>query len=305
MPDFPYSRYLSAKRTVDDRALNKDVIERLRAELRGRSSPLRVLEIGAGLGTMVARIGEWDLGRVEYVCLDSDPDLVAASSEWLIDWATTHRYESKQDSRGLHLRGKATELSVRFITEELTQFLARPRQERVDLLIANAFLDLVDVPSVLPDLLVFLEVDGLFWFSINFDGETIFLPELPEDEELMQVYHRSMDDRVRAGRRAGDSRTGRRLFHNLRTAGAVVLAAGSSDWVVHGRPASTDYVADEAFFLNCILNTVDAELRKHSAVNPERLARWVDLRRRQISDGELVLIVHQLDFLGHPPPRSS
>jgi len=158
---------------------------------------------------------------------------------------------------------------------------------------------------VLPDLLGLLEVDGLFWFSINFDGETIFLPELPEDEALMQVYHRSMDDRVRFGRRTGDSRTGRRLFHNLRAAGAVVLAAGSSDWVVHSEPASTHYAADEAFFLNCILHTVDAELRNHSAVNAELLARWVDLRRRQISTGELVLVVHQLDFVGRPAPHSS
>jgi hypothetical protein len=50
------SGYLLAKRTVDDRALHRGVFDRLRSELPPRP---RILEIGAGAGTMVARALDW------------------------------------------------------------------------------------------------------------------------------------------------------------------------------------------------------------------------------------------------------
>ena len=104
------------------------------------------------------------------------------------------------------------------------------------MLIANAVLDLVDVPAILPGLLRLLVPGGVYWFTINYDGESIFAPGHPHDNQVMQAYHRDMDERVRYGRPAGDSRTGRRLFHYLRAAGAPALAAGASDWVVKRRP---------------------------------------------------------------------
>jgi hypothetical protein len=38
-------------------------------------------------------------------------------------------------------------------------------------------------------LLALLANDRLYWFSINFDRETILLPELPEDHAFTHVYH--------------------------------------------------------------------------------------------------------------------
>ena len=118
---------------------------------------------------------------------------------------------------------------------ELGQYLEAGHGAPADVLIANAVLDLVDVPAVLPGLLRLLVPGGVYWFTINYDGETIFEPGHPLDNQVMQAYHRDMDERVRYGP-AGDSRTGRRLFHHLRAAGAPALAAGSSDWVVSAGP---------------------------------------------------------------------
>jgi hypothetical protein len=107
-----------------------------------------------------------------------------------------------------------------------------------------------------------------------------------------------MDERIRYGRPAGDSRTGRRLFHHLRDAGAPALAAGSSDWVVNAGPDGS-YPADEAYFLRSILNTIQNALRnRRDRVAPADLADWLDVRGRQLDAGELVYIAHQLDFVG-------
>src|ERR1700761_324395 len=81
-----YGRYLAAKTTVDDRALNGHVLAELR-RLLPPGAP-RVLEVGAGLGTMVARLLDWGVVTAgEYVLLDTDRPLLDQSRRWLRAWA--------------------------------------------------------------------------------------------------------------------------------------------------------------------------------------------------------------------------
>jgi hypothetical protein len=155
----------------------------------------------------------------------------------------------------------------------------------------------------MPALLQLAAPGALFWFSINFDGQTILEPGHPLDDEFMRVYHRSMDERKWGGRPAGDSRTGRHLFTHLRRAGAEILAAGSSDWLVF---AGTDgYPDDEAYFLHHIVRTFDEELARHREVDARERARWIELRHAQIDACELVYVAHQLDFVGRTPLRAA
>jgi hypothetical protein len=299
----PYSRYLLCKRTVDDRALNRHVLGRLRQELASpRREPLRVFEIGGGLGTMVARLVDWNLvKRAEYHLLDVDAQLLADARAWLASWAKARGLACRVEAGSVRLQGEPDiDVTVRFVCAEIGDFLGDSATlPRADLLVANAFLDLVDVPAILPRLFGLPADGGLAWFTVNFDGDTILEPEHPDDALFLRVYHRSMDERVRHGRPAGDSRSGRHLFAHLRNAGASLLAAGASDWVVHAQPMG--YPDDEAQFLRQIVDTITAELAQHPEIPPAGLAAWADLRRRQIDHAELVYIAHQIDFLGRGP----
>jgi len=293
---FDYARYLAAKTTVDDRALNRHVLAELR-RLMPAGAP-RVLEVGAGLGTMVARLMDWDaVVAGEYILLDADRQLLEGSRRWLRDWAA---------ARGLHCAPlpdglRVGDLRVRLLHAELGSYLEAAHGAPAGVLIANAVLDLVDVPAVLPGLMRLLVPGGVYWFTMNYDGESIFEPGHPHDDQIMQAYHRDMDERFRYGRSAGESRTGRHLFHYLRAAGAPALAAGSSDWVVHAGPDGT-YAGDEAYFLRSILNTIQNALRnRQDRVEPADLADWLAERGRQLAAGELVYIAHQLDFVGRSP----
>src|SRR4051794_25236891 len=80
------AHYLLAKRSVDDRALNRVVFEALRHELSGRAqAELRVLELGAGVGSMVHRLAEWGLvARGTYTCVDADAHSLRAAREHLL-----------------------------------------------------------------------------------------------------------------------------------------------------------------------------------------------------------------------------
>ena len=290
---YEYTRYLAAKKTVDDRALNRSVLTELR-RLMPPGKP-RILEIGAGLGTMAARLLEWGVVSVgEYTLLDVDPQLLRDSRAWLDGWATARGLPTEPLPDGL----RVGELRVRLVEAELGGYLDAGRGEPADVLIAHAFLDLVDVPTVLPGLLRLLVHGGVYWFTTNFDGESIFSPDDPRDEDVLPAYHRSMDERVRFGRPAGESRAGRHLFASLCAAEARPVAAGSSDWVVHAAPDGT-YPDDEGFFVDRVLQTIEDAVADR--VQPAVLAGWVAERRRQLAAGELVYIAHQLDFAGRSP----
>jgi len=291
-----YARYLAAKATVDDLALNGHVLAELR-RLMPACTP-RVLDVGAGLGTMVARLMDWGVvGTGEYILLDTDRQLLDHSRRWLRDWVTARGLRSDLLPDGLQVG----DLRVRLVHAELGSYLETDHGALADVLIANAVLDLVDVPAILPGLLRLLVPGGVYWFTINYDGETIFAPCHPLDDQVMLAYHRDMDERVRYGRPAGESRTGRHLFHHLRAAGAPALAAGSSDWVVSAGPDG-NYPGDEASFLSSILSTIqDAVQTRQGWVNPADLADWLAVRCRQLAAGDLVYIAHQLDFVGRSP----
>lgn len=275
IPSFP--RYLSAKKTVDDRALNAQVWQAM-AQAAAPLADLHVLEVGAGIGTMVERWQErglWPVGS--YTAVDALPENVAAAHGRLASWLADGQ--------------------VRVTAVDVFDYIPQA-QQTCDLLIAHAFLDLLDVPTALPQLFSLLRPGGLFYFTLNFDGATILQPTIDPafDAHIEALYHRTMDERMVNGRASGDSRTGRHLFSELRRAGGQLLAAGSSDWVVFA--GENGYEGDEAYFLHFIVHTMHDALRGHPELDKTYFDAWIAHRHAQIEAGELVYIAHQLDFLG-------
>ena len=130
---FDYARYLAAKTTVDDRALNRYVLTELR-RLMPAHAP-RILEVGAGLGTMVARLMGWGaVGAGEYILLDADRQLLDCSRQWLRDWAAARGLRSDPLPDGL----RVGDLRVRLVHAELGSYLEAAHGAAADVLIANA-----------------------------------------------------------------------------------------------------------------------------------------------------------------------
>ena len=69
--EYSFTRYLAAKKSVDDRALNEYTWQALARALPQKG--MQVLEIGAGIGTMVERIIERRLfaADVAYTAIDT------------------------------------------------------------------------------------------------------------------------------------------------------------------------------------------------------------------------------------------
>ncbi|WP_170977225.1 class I SAM-dependent methyltransferase [Halorussus salinisoli] len=293
-----FQRYLSAKRTVDDRALNRRVEDRLADELRERDR-LRVLEVGAGVGTTVTRLlaRPWLPDRVTYTALDIEERNVASARIRLpVRTAALGYAVRRAGDRFVCSRGQRR-VEVAFRTADAFEFLAAT-DEAVDLLVAHAFVDLVDPADALAAFRDTLAPDGLAYCPITFDSETIFEPvaDAEFEERLLDSFHSHLD-------RSGDSRAGRHLLSLARDGGGDdgvggddgILAAGGSDWLVRSRDGG--YPADEAYFLHCITEMVEGAVRSESAIDDGRISEWASRRHDQIDVGELVYVAHQLDLL--------
>jgi SAM-dependent methyltransferase len=300
---YSFPRYLAAKRTVDDRALNQQVWRSLAETLAGGERPWRVLEIGAGTGTMFQRMVEWGgLRHAEYTAIDALPENIACAAQSLIEWAPARGLILSQEEDRLVFNGTEQALNLRLEAVDLFDYLKRPGQAGSwDLIVAHAFLDLIDLPAVLPDLARLLAPGGRMYLTINFDGLTVMEPPVNPglDDRIMTLYHRTMDERRVNGRRSGDSKTGRRMFHWLHEAGLEILAAGSSDWTVFARQGV--YPDEEAYFLHFILHFFAEALTGHPELAGEPFADWLAARHEQVERGELVYIAHQMDFLAALP----
>jgi SAM-dependent methyltransferase len=303
---YHFTRYLAAKKSVDDRSLNRHVWHSLTQAMPRAASdgPVQVLEIGSGIGTMVERLVEWGLLRqAAYTAIDADPEVLAESHRRLPAWMAEHGFNVREDAstRQCFWRN-GHKIVVETEAIDLQSFVARTQGRRAwDLLIAHAVLDMLDIPSTLPGLLSLLRPGGLCYFSIAFDGATILQPAIEPalDARIEALYHQDMDQRRVGGHPSGDSHTGRNLFGHLRAAGAEILDAGSSDWIIFAGP--NGYPDDEAYFLHFIVHTIGTALQGHPQLHPDHLAHWIAQRHTQIEQGSLVYIAHQLDFLGRVP----
>lgn len=296
MPEYSNVRYLQSKQPVDDRAINRQVLDALARHIRDRSGTLRVLELGAGVGTMVSRLADWNvLERAEYTLVDRDAESLAAARQHLERWGSV----TQSSADAIAIERAQARLDVEFVRSDLFSFLsAASRGEKYDLVFANAVLDLTDLEPTLPQIWRALEPGAGYWFTINFDGETIFMPEHPLDATVASLYHGTMTADA-AGTRAGHPQTGRRLLLELPRSGATIGAAGSSDWVVY--PRGGRYPGDEGYFLHHILETVREALAAHAALDGRALDAWLSARRGQVDRAELVYIAHQLDVFGTVP----
>lgn len=300
---YSFPRYLAAKKSVDDRALNRHVLETLTRLLPilNPKGPLRVLEVGAGIGTMVERLLDWKvLNKASYTAVDSDPGVLKEARRRLPQWAANSRYASiPQGADKMTLKKGNQDILVEFEPREIGEFSHREKGHRPwDLLIASAFLDLLDAPSILPRLFSLLRPGGMFYFAINFDGVTILQPEIDGDldAKIVKLYHETMDQRIVSGKTSGDSCTGRHLFTNLQACGAKLLDVGSSDWVVYA--GLHGYPQDEAYFLHHIIHMIQTALEGSPDLDAQLLASWTRERHEQVDQAILVYIAHQLDFLG-------
>ncbi len=284
-------RYLKAKAAVDDDALNARVYDALAQGIADMGSrPLRVIELGAGVGSTFRRLFERGLlSSGEYVMVDHESESLT---------------EASRAAAAILGSSSQAELSVDSVVADAVAYLREQAEadRLADVIIAQALVDLLNVPEFLEAAANALRPGGLLYLPITPDGENVFEPitNAVLNARVVDSYHRTMDERrTPDGLPTGGRRAGRALLGEIPQAGLEITAAGSSNWVVY--PQDGGYPEDVAYFLHHIINFVWEALNEHAVVFSVGLEEWVAERHMQIEHGELVYIAHQLDVLARKP----
>ena len=304
--DYNFAKYLAAKKEIDDRALNRTVSDELASRLpKNRpKSPLLILELGAGIGTMVERLVSWGLiTSADYTAVDSNVENIRKAQKRLDLWGQQNQFVINwQAPTTAVVSTDLGRLSVSFDNSDAYNYLEQSIDKKQwDLGLAHAFMDLVNAAEIVPLFCRLIKPGGLLYFSLNYDGETVLLPTIDRDldERILQLYNQSMDERIINGKKSGNSKTGRGLFTQLLNAGAQILAAGSSDWVVFSN--SDGYSENQTYFLHYIVHTIYKQLKDHPSLNREQFQTWAHKRYEQIEKGQLIFIAKQIDVLAEIP----
>ncbi len=288
---YDYVRYLTAKATVDDDALNDVVLAPLVNHVAERGIPfLRVIELGAGVGSTYLRLLNSHLtGIGHYTMVDLNAESLAVAQR------------VADENRGYARPGAFV---VDTVVEDAIGYLKRQADigSRADLVIAQALVDLLNVPTFLGAASDAIEPGGYLYLPITFDGETVFGPpsDTSLDRQIIAAYHATMDARrTPRGLPTGGSRAGQSLLQALPEADLKLVEEGPSDWEVV--PQDGAYPQDVAYFLHHIINFVWESLRDGTAIPVDALGEWIAVRHAQIERGELVYIARQIDVLARKP----
>lgn len=292
--------FLTAKRTVEDRALNRLVFDRFVTELADCTpgdEPVRIVEVGSGTGSMIARLADWNAlpPTVSYRAVDLDAETVATARRQLPEWLRAAGYTVDHEADQLSARrtnSDGTDQTLEITLEVGDGFSIT---DEADAVITAAVLDLVELEPAVDDLKsLFADAGGLLYAPITFNGSTSFTPVDSMDNRIEQLYHRHMDE-IRE--QPGSSRAGQQLLSVLPAAGYRLVETGGADWVM--RPVDGTYPDDESTALGHLLATIDGALADYppDVIAPSTRTAWIETRTDQLNRGELTLVAHHLDVL--------
>ncbi|UCF97346.1 MAG: hypothetical protein JSV89_19555 [Spirochaetaceae bacterium] len=315
-PGFDFPAYLEAKFAIDSASLNAPLYAQFKDLLRQKVNP-RILDLGTGTGAMLRRIMELDVrGQVRLVGLDQEEESLAAGLKRIEQVLRGKGFSvsgKRADTRNkrIHAEKGGTELQVDLLQGDLLDAKTTEKLGTFDCITAHAFMDLMPLKSAAATIRSLLRAEGVFYSTLNYDGQTVLLPEYGDagfERRLLRNYDRSMERRRYGGRRTGGALSGRRLFRALLEEGFTILGTGSSDWNVS--PSSGSYTAKEILFLTAILSMIAREawtqltappIRSrddgYRVVQQKRLNDWFVSRIEAARSGRLSLVVHQLDHL--------
>jgi|AntRauMinimDraft_4_1070384.scaffolds.fasta_scaffold03646_2 hypothetical protein len=248
-----HATYLDAKRGLDDRSLNRDVLDAFAAALPPKPT---ILEVGAGTATMVQRLRDW--GVVE-------------AGRWVAVDAHEPALSVGRDRAGDCLG----DLDVEFRVADAFEYAAAT-DERFDAVVGCAFFDVVDAAPAVEALSA---VAPLAYAPITYDGETTLSPADPEDDAVLDAYHRHMRE-YRPGGPEGATA--------LADAADSVVAAGPSPWRIE-----PPYSPAERTVFAHLLDTIESAVGETGY----DVSDWAARRRAAMADGEITYKAENRDLL--------
>ena len=281
--------WLALREGVDARTRDLSFPATLAAE-RLEGAPLRVMDLGSGIGANPRFLGP-NLGCDQHwLLLDSDARLLQRAPEAMRAWAFDQGYDAGPAGDGMHLLGSAFSATLCWRRLDLATDLNTLPFGETDLVTASALLDLVS-RDWLDNLVHHCSVHGCaVLFALSFDGRMIWRPRMDADRDVTGLFNRHQGWDKGFGPALGPAATAYSA-QCLERAGYRVRRV-QSDW----RLAPADGTLQAAL----ARGVADAAME----VGGEQCARvesWLSERLACIRRQASALVVGHFDLLALPP----
>jgi SAM-dependent methyltransferase len=309
MPPAFEPAWLAARRPFDEAALDERAIRTIRRWADGRrdADPLRVVDLGSGVGAALQRALPWlGDGPCLAFAVDTDQSLLAtAPTTWRErGWAVHPLGESMDAGRSPYevVRDGQCATVIPLITDALAplDMAGGPADGSIDLVLAHAFADLVPLDRLAARVHALLRPGGLAHLALTYDGETVFEPtdDAPLEARIIAAYHRHMDASQAESESYGGSTAGRRVAPAFEAAGLRMLRAAPSIWQVRSDPG--EGVAARAV-LSCLIRFVVDSQSHPGEARSDEITHWERSKCAALAAGELSVRVRHVDVLATKP----
>ncbi|CAE8707138.1 unnamed protein product, partial [Polarella glacialis] len=278
----PKPEYLLAKETVDLRSLSEGVLKELEARLSalkvlvaetGQAEPLRILDIGAGMLSMLRPVVKTSPpgASVHYTAVDSDAQLLQAAAARLRAEFGAQQFAEKPDVWCFDLEGRPLEVKLR--AGDLLQVLEEQPSEPYHLVVGCSILDLVDVTAVSSALSKWHQ-GSLLYFPIHYAGVTEFRSSSGDVQLLTAHYNDSL---VARGQVSNVTRMLPNLGETIKLESSAWMISASKDVPLYRQMLSFMATNAIGYFPPADISSAVAAAQK---------------------DPTLILLVENADFLG-------
>ncbi len=293
-----FADYLAAKYALDSRSLNPHVYQCLVSELNAKTT-LRWLDLGTGSAAMLRRlINATAIESINAIGIDNNKALLDLGELTTERWLADQGYSIKTQDGALLAQSDNKLLQLRFGCRSALDAIPESHRKIFDLVTAHAFMDVVPLGQVTDSIANYLSPDGLFYGTLNYDGETTLIPVYSDESfenKILANYDQSMENRSLNGVKTGGAKSGRRLLSMLQNKGFEIIAYGSSDWNI--TPVRGRYRDSDQTCLAALLEMIKKEATGDLGIDSEQLNAWYANRISRVERQQLGIIIHQLDIL--------
>ncbi len=281
--------WLRLRFPFDEAARNREV-EAACLRWLGNRSPLTILDLGAGLGANCVHLGPRIRGDQRWLLLDHDERVPAAGFEWMAERLSAAGYEGAWDGRQGWWADAGHRLEVAYVTAPLDRLMETVSLSEVDLVTANALLDLLSWKQceALAGMLADFRLPLLA--TINYASMS-FEPMGTADLPITGLYEQHMTREQAGGARLGKQAVS--LLEELLEQRGYRTLRKPANWVVG---------PDQPEMQGALLAFMERALAEMELM-PGMVAQWeawLELRRAEMARGALTIRVRHFDLWAHP-----
>lgn len=281
--------WLDLREPYDAAARDAELAAMLAAALPARP---RILDLGAGTGSLLRWLGHF-IGRAQaWMLLDADAELADRAFGTIADRAEAVGWTATFPNRRtllVHAPGGAWR--VECLIADLAEAPDNLPLDKVDAVVNTALCDLVSREWV-EDMAAACAEYGLpFYAALNVTGRERFMPPHPADAVVMRGFRRDQRrDKGFGGVALGPA-----------APAAIAEAFAAHGYTVHR--AASDWIVDRRsrLFAQEIATGHGAAALAWERRSAKAIENWIETRRAQAADGMLSVRIGHQDILALPP----